>query len=332
MISDRYMQILVPFMVALVINGCESDHGDPGPENGNGSGMDQFPTFITSSADYFNVSIGDIPDIDTVSYRLEVKGAVKNPASFSLAQLKAMQMVERTVTIECIGNPANGELVGTATWKGFRLYNLLETAGISEKAVMVKYTCADGYYTYNSIDELREGDVIGALYMNGGTLPSKYGKPLRIIFPGYYGVRQPGWIVDMEVMETMEPDFWSKTGWHTDSMMTIDSRIFFPGHTAVFSPGESIRVGGAAYGSNRVSSVAVTIDNGKNWIPATIINKVDKDFVWVFWEAYVTAETEGKITIHARAVADDGRVQVQEDPEYLDGTNSWPGVTVTVER
>jgi len=103
-------------------------------------------------------------------------------------------MIERTVTIKCIGNPVNGPLLGNATWKGFRLYELLLSLEIKEGASTVKYICADGYFTYSTLSELQNANVIDALYMNEEAIPAKYGFPLRIIFPGYYGVRQPGWI------------------------------------------------------------------------------------------------------------------------------------------
>jgi len=225
----------------------------------------------------------------------------------------------------------NGPLLGTATWKGFRIYDLLESLGIGEKAITVKYICADGYYTYNTIEELQHSDVIGALYMNGDPIPAKYGFPLRVIFPGYYGVRQPGWVVEMELLETTVVDYWSQSRWDTDSTMTVDSKIFFPLNNSVIGIGDTLNIGGAAYGGRRISSVEITMDNGSSWVPATISKSVDEDFVWVFWQYSFIPGNTGSVTIRSRATDQDGRIQSVSDTKPLDGTNTQHSVTINVE-
>ena len=46
----------------------------------------------------------DIPAVDPAAWRLEVDGAVGQPLSLSLADLRAMPAVTRPVTLECAGN------------------------------------------------------------------------------------------------------------------------------------------------------------------------------------------------------------------------------------
>lgn len=289
-----------------------------------------FPDFTTPTGKYFDYRINNVPSIEGEIYQLKISGAVHNPASFSLEELRNLEMVDRTLTIECIGNPANGKLLGTASWKGFRIYDLLDSLGILDGASTVKYISADGYYTYNRLDELQNREVLGALYMNDDPIPPLHGFPLRIIFPGYYGVRQPGWIVEMEVLESGPEDYWSKSGWETDSAMTIDSKIFFPGNNSKFALGDSVRIGGTAYGAKRISSVEITLDDGTSWLPTTIYKSLDSDFVWIFWETYITHQKAGTINIRSRATAVDGSVQPGADIQYLDGTNSWPKITITL--
>ncbi len=290
----------------------------------------EFPPYITPIEDYFDLSFKPISVIDSGTYQLEISGAILNSATFSLDDLRNLQMVEKTLTIECIENPSNGNLLATATWKGFRLYDLLDSLGIQEMASTVRYTCADGYFTYNSLEEIRNSDILGALFMNGQPIPPKYGFPLRILFPGYYGVRQPGWVVKIELLGSGPEDYWAQYGWDTDSAMNIDSKIFFPGKGEKFALGDSIRVGGVAYGPRRISSVEVTMDGAKTWIPAEIVQELDQDFVWVFWEVYVVPQKAGNRNIFARATAGDGSIQPYSDLEYLDGTNAWPSVQITV--
>lgn len=318
-------------VTAMATFGCESNK-QPDTKPGDSDQLVDFPAFITSVEDYFELSIGQIPDINGDSYQLEISGVVNNPAFLSLEVLKNKKLIERTFTIECIGNTAGGPLLGNATWKGFHLYDLLEDLGIKEGATAVKYICADGYYTFNTLEELQSAGVIGALYMNDSPIPAKYGFPLRIIFPGYYGVRQPGWVTEIEVVDSMEEDFWERSGWITDTAMAIDSKFFFPPHNSNFTLGDSIRIGGAAFGSRRISAVDITLDYGKTWIPATISHNLDEDYVWVFWEVNVTPPTTGTLTLYSRATAQNGSIQPRDDIDMYDGTNSWPSLTISIKE
>ena len=320
------MLAMVPFF-----SGCESKPQKQTLPDDADQLLD-FPAFITPVEDYFKISIGKIPALDKESYQLQISGAVNKPAVYTLDDLRNLEMVEKTLTTECIENPANGKLLGNATWKGFRLYDLLLGLGINEGVSAVKYICADGYYTYNTLEELQHADILGALYMNDETLPAEYGFPLRIIFPGYYGVRHPGWIVEIELLESGVEDYWSTLGWKTDSPMDIDSKILFPPYNSKFTFGDSVRIGGSAYGSRRIAAVDITVDDGKSWIPATIKQDMEEDYAWIFWEVTFMPQSTGTLTINSRATALDGSVQPRLDPSLLDGRNSWPVLTISVEE
>ena len=326
--SNLLMAFPAILLLFGVINGCETENPDnKGPVNPDH--VTNFPSFITPTAQYFDIRKGGIPTIDPDAYRLKITGAIDEPVSLSLEDLRNLELVERTVTIECIDNPADGKLLGTVNWKGFLVYELLESLGIKEGAHSVTYHCADRYFTYNTLEELQSQEVMGALYMNGEPIPKTYGFPLRIIFPGYYGVRQPGWIQEIELKVSEVDDYWSR--YKTDSSIAVDSKIFFPVNNEKFISGESIKIGGAAYGGKRISSVEITGDDGNTWIPANVKDSLDQDHVWIFWEVEYTPQSTGDITIRARATAQDGRVQPREDDENFDGINSWPSVTITVE-
>ena len=322
------------FLITLLLCSCETNYA-AGDNPDDLIDLPGFPAFITPIQDYFVLQINGNHAIDGDGYKLKITGAIKSPAEFSLEELRNLEMVEKTLTVECIHNPVNGKLLGTATWKGFDIYKLLEHLGIEEGVSFVKYVCSDGYFTYNTIEELRERDIVGALYMNDEPIPEKYGFPLRILFPGYYGVRQPGWVVEIELLSSGIRDFWGQTQfekWNTDSAMAIDSKIFFPAKNDTLFLGGNQKIAGAAYGSRRISSVEITVDDGETWIPATIKQSLDQDYVWVFWEVDFIPQSVGTLSIRARAIGEDGRVQPRVDNLYLDGTNAWPRVTVFVKN
>ena len=62
-----------------------------------------------------------MPNIDPAAYRLRVDGLVDTPASFSLADLKAMPRAEQVSDFHCV----TGWSVSDVRWAGVRLPDLL---------------------------------------------------------------------------------------------------------------------------------------------------------------------------------------------------------------
>jgi DMSO/TMAO reductase YedYZ molybdopterin-dependent catalytic subunit len=291
---------------------------------------DEFPDFITKTGDYYITRIGKVPHVDPDYYRLEVKGFVMNPRSFTLDELSALEMVKLPLTVECIGNSPNGALVSTAIWEGFNLYELLVSLGIDERATGVRYRAADGYYASHTLDQLKTNNVIGALYMNDEVITPRQGYPLRILNPGYYGVKQPAWVTKIEVIDRPIKDYWEDRGWDCSPPMSVDSKIFFPKRRAAVRAGEFLEIGGAAFGGTRVIKVEVTTDGGVSWKDADIVRRLDADNVWVFWKTAILFENAGQYQVNVRATDIHGNVQQEDDPKRYDGKDDWPVLQVRV--
>jgi DMSO/TMAO reductase YedYZ molybdopterin-dependent catalytic subunit len=320
-VAGAIITIVVVFAVGFAINLTST------PQNGESSA---FPDFFTKNEDYYITRIGSVPLINRDTYRLSITGLVDNPTSFTLDELEALNLTELPLTIECIGNSANGKLVGTALWKGFNVYNLLQTLGISENATGVRYLAADGYYASHTLDQLENNGVLGALYMNGVEIPPVQGFPLRILNPGYYGIKQPAWVIQIEVIDRPLEDYWEDRGWDTSQPIAIDSKIFFPYGSAIVRTNQSLTVGGCAFGGTRVKMVEYTIDDGATWKNATIVQQIDADNVWVFWEISTSFATSGQYTLQTRATDINDNQQIKTDTSPLDGTSSWPMLVVHV--
>ena len=289
-----------------------------------------FPDFITKNEDYFITRIGSVPSIDRSEYHLDIIGFVENPRSYSLEELQSLNMTELTLTVECIGNGINGNLIGTAVWKGFIVYDLLNSLGIMENATGVKITAADGYYVSYTMDQLKDNNTLGALYMNGEEIPPVQGFPLRILNPGYYGAKQPAWVVEIEVIDRPLEDYWDDRGWDTSPPMPIDSQIFFPKGIVSINLSESLTVGGCAFGGTRVKYVEYTLNGGLTWENATIVQQIDADNVWVFWQIELSFAERGQFTLKIRATDINDNQQVQLDSTVYDGISSWPSLFITV--
>ena len=292
---------------------------------------DGFPDFVTTNENYYVTRIGQIPEIDPQTYTLEVVGLIDNPLLLGLEELYAMQMEDLPLTIECIGNATSGSLLSTAVWSGFRLYDLLQSLGLQEGATGVRYEAADGYYASHTIDQVRTNGVLVALYMNGVPIPPQHGFPIRILNPGYFGVKQPAWVTRIEVIDRPLEDYWEDRGWDCSPPMDIDSVVFAPRSRATVEAGQPLRITGAAFGGTRVAKVELTVDKGTSWSEARIVEQMDADNVWVFWEAEITFSESGAQAIHVRATDIHGRAQPESDPDSLDGANKWTMIRVSVQ-
>ena len=157
----------------------------------------------------------DIPDLHPDAWCLALRGLVSSPTSFGLEDLRRMPATSVTVTMECAGNgrallsprpisqPWLLEAVGTATWTGVRLADLLEEAIVDDSAVEVVFTGADrgveggvsqNYARSLPLRECLRPDVILAYEMNGVPLPPQHGFPLRLVVPGWYGMTNVKWL------------------------------------------------------------------------------------------------------------------------------------------
>jgi DMSO/TMAO reductase YedYZ molybdopterin-dependent catalytic subunit len=288
----------------------------------------EFPDFITENDDYFVTRIGSVPDIDEDTYELTITGLVENPRSFTLEELRDLELIELPLTVECIGNSRNGSLVSTAVWTGFSLYDFLDALGLDEQATGVSYLAADGYYASHTLEQIQDNQVMGALFMNAEVIPPIQGFPLRIIIPGFYGAKQAAWVTEIEVIDRPLEDYWQDRGWDVAPPMDVDSTIFFPENNTTIQTGVPLEIGGAAFGGTRISTVEVTTDGGDNWQQSEIVVSMDVDNVWVFWKATVVFRKPGIYTVNSRATDINDNVQPEIDQDSRDGTNSWPSVTV----
>ena len=165
----------------------------------------------------------DIPAVDAASWRLELGGSVSTPLTLTLDDLRERPAHEVVATMECAGNgrvhvephvvsqPWLLEAVGTARWRGVRLAELLDEAGVGEGVVEVLFTGLDrgvegdeeqSYARSIPLSEALRDDVIVAYDMNGVPLPPQHGFPLRLLVPGWYGMTSVKWLARIEAVES----------------------------------------------------------------------------------------------------------------------------------
>ena len=129
-----------------------------------------------------------------------------------------------TSYLECAGNhrvmfdllqgrPAMGTqwgrgAVGSATWTGVALSDVLTLAGVKDDAVSVLLVGLDrgspegGFRRAMPIEKAMHPDTLLAHRMNGESLPRDHGFPLRAIAPGWVGASQIKWLGRIVVSTT----------------------------------------------------------------------------------------------------------------------------------
>ncbi|KZT40590.1 molybdopterin binding oxidoreductase [Sistotremastrum suecicum HHB10207 ss-3] len=129
------------------------------PYNGETSKEHLLLEHLTPVPRWFVRNHGEIPRIQPEDYRLKVTGLVKNPRTFTLDELKSMDLMEKTVTLQCSGGrrieqiryalgdgdslinaPWHEQAISNAKWKGVSLKKILKACGgVTEGATDVEF-------------------------------------------------------------------------------------------------------------------------------------------------------------------------------------------------
>src|SRR5215218_2666217 len=284
-----------------------------------------------------------VPSVDANSWRLNVRGLVKNgPMQFTYDELKAMPSVSEYATLECISDKIDGDLISTAHWKGVPLKSILEKTQVLPEAIYVVFRCYDGYDVGISLDRgLMDGTIL-AYEMNGTPLPPEHGFPVRAIVPGLYGMMKAKWITDIELVDTVYEGFWQRRGWANNAKYQTHSKIAFPGDalrnrfeelstTNAAAIGSKSPIAGIAFAGDRgISKVEVSIDGGNTWQSASIKDPLSRNS-WVLWALEWIPQNKGKYNIVVRATDKAGSIQTAEIRDnYPNGATGYHSVEETV--
>ncbi|MFZ0510405.1 MAG: molybdopterin-dependent oxidoreductase [Candidatus Nitrosopolaris sp.] len=151
-----------------------------------------------------------VPVVDATSWSLNVKGLVNNPLTVTYEEIKAMPSVEEYATLQCVSNKIGGDLTSTALWKGVRLKDVLQKAQLKPDAKYMAFRCYDGYDVGIPLERgLLDGSIL-AYEMNLAPLTSEHGYPVRAIVPGLYGMMNPKWITEIELVGNVYEGYWAR--------------------------------------------------------------------------------------------------------------------------
>ncbi|WP_267382752.1 MULTISPECIES: molybdopterin-dependent oxidoreductase [unclassified Sphingomonas] len=321
--------------------------------------------FLTPQALFYVRSHGPVPDLPA-DHRIEVSGIGLESRSLSVEELKsAFPTHTVTAVLQCAGNrrtdlqqvgktsgdPWDVGAIGNAEWTGVRLADVLNALCAPDADdLFVAFTGADEVAVEGeeapfgvsiAMAKARAPDVLLAWAMNGEPLAPEHGAPLRMVVPGYAGVRSAKWLTRIEVRDTpsdapiqahdyklFPADVTSKTvDWSqglTIEAMPLNAAICSPGSGDSLPAGE-VRIEGYAIAYDRgISRVEVSVNGGRDWRQATFAGDPEARWGWRRWSLDSTL-AKGRQHLVVRAFDDAGQGQ----PERPDTMWNFAGYLCT---
>jgi DMSO/TMAO reductase YedYZ molybdopterin-dependent catalytic subunit len=156
---------------------------------------------------------GSVPKRTATSYRLTVSGLVTHTATYTMADLQAMQQTSFVRTFQCV----TGWRVPDVHWSGVPLSSLLDLAQPAATATAVRFRSFDGTYTESmTLKEAHRSDVIVALQMLGAPVTHDHGGPVRMYSASMYGYKSTKWLSAIELTHGQDRGYWEKRGYGLD--------------------------------------------------------------------------------------------------------------------
>ncbi len=241
------------------------------------------PIPVTPNAGFFVewYKFGDPPEIPR-DWRLDVQGQVDHPLHLSLDDIRALPSVVEMRTLMCISNVSGGDAIGNAIWRGVKLRDLLLSAGIQASAREIRLESFDGYDTSIPIALALDDHSLLVYEMNNVPLPQDHGAPLRCLFPGRYGQKQPKWIRTITAIAENHLGHWERVGWSNEAIVLPHSRIVTPETRArITTPTFSLQ--GIAFANETgVAKLEIGWDDVTEWREANL-TRAPSPLAWATW-------------------------------------------------
>jgi DMSO/TMAO reductase YedYZ molybdopterin-dependent catalytic subunit len=299
--------------------------------------------FTPNDAFFVRWHLANIPTtVDPQTFRLTIRGRVKKNLSFSLTDLqKQFEPVEVAAVCQCAGNSrgffdprvAGGQWghggMGNAMWKGVRLRDLLEKAGLENDAQHIRFGGLDrpvadatpDFLKSLSVDDASADHVLVAYAMNGEPLPFLNGFPLRLVVPGWYATYWVKMLNDIEVLTQEDHNFWMDPAYripnnacgclepgekpkNTIPISTMKVRSFITNivHGDTIDARSKIIVKGIAFDQGYgIDQVLFSSDGGQHW-KATRLGNDYGDFSFRQWETHVALKPGRPYNLQSLAI------------------------------
>jgi len=251
---------------------------------------------------------------DRNNWKVSIKG-VKNPKTFSLAQLKKLGHTTMATILQCSGNGRGffaHEVKGSqwktgaaacVVWTGVPMKVVVDACGgVDSDAVFMTSAGIDHEPTgldpkkakvERSVPKKVYKDAMLAWEMNGVPLPNAHGGPLRMVTPGYFGINNVKHLGQVAFTKTESTVKYMKSSYRISPIgkkgsqypscweMPVKSWVTRPtDETGTVKAGNVQIVGVAMGGTKKVRSVKVSIDGGQSWKKAKFVGPDLGKYAW----------------------------------------------------
>jgi len=307
---------------------------------------------ITPNEAFFvRYNLPDVPPIDTERWTLSIGGdGAQGRAALKLADLRSLPSVEVIAACQCSGNgrrlfdppvpgvPWGNGAVGCAHWKGARLKDVLDVAGVTRDALEVVFAGADKdpsartpeFHKSLPLWKAREETTLIAYEMNGEPLPHLHGYPARLVVPGWTATYWVKHLASIALTTTPFQGHWMRSTYRVPlgtfpavarftsqenavdtpiTEMMVNALITGPHDGASVRAHAPIDLTGIAWdGGHGITGVDVSVDGGKTWTAAVLGEPLGR-FAFCPWRHAVRFERKGRHAIMARATNRIGQTQ-----------------------
>lgn len=311
--------------------------------------------FTPNDVFFVRYHLARIPEVDADGWRLRVGGeGAQTPLELSLKQLRRdFEQVELAAVCQCSGNRRGlfqphvpgvqwgYGAMGNARWKGVRLRDVLNKAGVRKEAVEVVLEGADSGALEHTPDfkkslpvwkGLDEHTLI-AYEMNGEPLPHWNGHPARLVVPGWTATYWMKHLTSVEIVNRPFDGYWVKTAYRIPrnafpiterfvsqeteantpiTEMVVNSLITQPEEGWHVPLGRAVELRGLAWdGGYGVQRVEVSVDGGRGWREAEL-GRDHGRYSWREWRYRHTPERRGDLVFMVQASNRIGATQTFE--------------------
>jgi len=307
--------------------------------------------FTRNDAFFVRYHLAVIPQVDPAAWRLQIAGAsAQHPLTLSLKELRSgFGHVSVAAVNQCAGNRrglftprvpgvqwGNGAM-GNALWRGVRLRDVLQRAGVAPGALEVVFDGADtpvlpatpDFLKSLPIERALDENTLIALEMNGQPLPHWNGAPARLIVPGWVATYWVKHLTSIRIEPQAFDGFWMKTAYRVPTgafpgsrfasqenaettpvtELMVNSLITSHVSGARLPRGEPVELAGKAWDSGAgIEGVEVSADHGQSWREATLQRDLGR-FAWREFRFPLDTSKAGPLEMSVRARSRGGAKQ-----------------------
>jgi len=312
--------------------------------------------FTPNNAFFVRYHLAGIPEaVDVAQWRLVVAGeSVEKPLELTYENLtRDFETVEVAAVCMCSGNRRGFSqphvpgvqwghgAIGNAKWRGVRLRDVLNKAGVKKDAVEIVLGGADAAVLDKTPDFVKsipiwkamDENTLVAFAMNGENLPHWNGYPARIVVPGWTATYWMKHVTTISAVAQPFRGFWMNPAYRIPkgkfpvidrfvsqeteantpiTEMVVNSLITSPDSGGKIRRGETVTVAGVAWdGGYGIATVEVSEDEGKVWQTAQLGADLGR-YSWRQWSHRFTPPRAGRHAVLARATNRAGATQTFE--------------------